>query len=172
MFFAVQAALLPKLAAQASLGRFQEFRSTIGRLVFALVVVGVVAVGGAFVIGGFIVRTLFGAAYELPSVDLALLAAAASFFILALAMASALIALKGPALAAAAWLAGNVAYVVVIALGSDLFVRVEVGFLIGSAISAVVMGMLLRLRLASPDKLLTARGPEVAATIPPVVIEP
>jgi O-antigen/teichoic acid export membrane protein len=172
LFFAVQAALLPKLAALASVGKFIEFRTTVSRLVGALIGVGLAGTGAAYLIGPYVVRTLFGPGYDLPAADLANLAAASSAFIVALALASALVALKGPALVAIAWLAGNIACVVVIALGSDLFTRVEIGFLVGATAAAASMAALLWTRLGSPAKLRAARGPELAATTPPVVIEP
>jgi O-antigen/teichoic acid export membrane protein len=172
VFFAVQATLLPRLAALASLAKTTEFRATVRRLVLALVGVGVAGVGAAHVIGPFAVRTLFGPGYDLPARDMAMLAAGSAAFILALAMASALIALRAPALVALAWLAGDLAYIGVIALGSELFFRVEVGFLVGSVAAAAVMAVLLRARFNSPAKLVAALGRAAASTTPPVVIEP
>jgi hypothetical protein len=81
--------------------------------------------------------------------DLALLAAGSGAFILALTLAQGLIALRGYAAAALAWTAGIVAFVAVTALGDDLFLRVELGFVAGTAVAALSMGFALLMRMRS-----------------------
>jgi hypothetical protein len=56
----------------------------------------------------------------------------------------------GHARATWAWLAGNVVFVIVTAVSShDLFRRVELGFVAGTGAAAIVMGWLLKARMAS-----------------------
>jgi hypothetical protein len=74
---------------------------------------------------------------------MALLAAGSGTFIIALTLAQGLIALKAYGRAAVAWTIGIVLFVVVTALGNDLFLRVELGFVVGGAAAAAAMAILL-----------------------------
>jgi O-antigen/teichoic acid export membrane protein len=147
LFQAVQAALLPKLSALAGAGRFHEFRERLRRLLAAVGVIGVAGVVGAVVLGPFFIEVLFGAEFALERVDLGLLAVSSAAFMLAVALGQALIALEGQSLVALGWLVGVVGFLVVTALGDDLFLRVEAGMAAGSALAALVIGALARHRL-------------------------
>ena len=69
---------------------------------------------------------------------MAMLALGSAFYMLALAMAQAVIALKGHALVALGWGFGMATFVIVTWLGSDeLYRRIELG-LVGSSIAAMV----------------------------------
>jgi hypothetical protein len=68
-----------------------------------------------------------------------LLTLAATSFILALTLAQGLIALKAYGAAAGAWACGIAGFVVTVALGDDLFLRNELGFLVGSGVAAILM---------------------------------
>lgn len=148
LFQAVQAALLPKLAGLASAGQHDDFRSGIRKLVLIVLGLGVLGTVAGGTVGPFAGRLLFGEEkFILDHSDLALLAAGSAGFILALTLAQGLIALRGYGAAAIAWVVGIVAFVVVTALGNDLFLRVELGFVAGSAISAAVMAVMLVTRM-------------------------
>ena len=153
LFQAVQAALLPKLAGLAGAGRHDEFITGLRRLVAVVVGIGVIGVVGGFTLGPWVGGILFGDKFTLGHQDLALLAAGSGAFILALTLAQALIALMGHARAAIAWMLGIVGFVVVTALGDDLFLRVELGFLAGATVSAVAMTafLLQRIHAGVPD---------------------
>jgi O-antigen/teichoic acid export membrane protein len=155
LFQAVQAALLPKLAGLAGAGRHDEFITGLRRLIVVVVGIGVLGVVGGFTVGPWAGEILFGDKFTLGHRDLALLAAGSGAFILGLTLAQALIALMGHARAAAAWVVGIVGFVVVTAAGDDLFLRVELGFLAGSLLSAAAMGVLLvqRIRSGVPDSV-------------------
>ena len=140
LFQAVQAALLPKLAGLVGSGRHADFRSGLRMLVLVVAGIGVVGVIGGYTVGPWVGGVLFGDKFTLGHRDLALLAAGSGLFILALTLAQALIALMGHARAAFGWIVGIVGFVVVTALGDDLFLRVELGFLAGAAISAAITG--------------------------------
>jgi len=148
-FQAVLASLLPRLAAQATAGHLREFRHGFERLLVMVGGVAAVAVVGYFALGPFVLRVLFGKSYELGHVDMALLAAATGIYMVALALAQALIALAGHAQVAFGWLVGMVAFLAVVAPTSGLFLRVEVGLAVASVASACVMGMFLLRRLAA-----------------------
>jgi O-antigen/teichoic acid export membrane protein len=141
MFQAVQAALLPKLAHLAGEGRHEDFRTGLKRLLAVVVGIGVLATVTAFAIGPFVVTTLFGKGFELSHKDLGYLAAGSAIYMLALALAQALIALASYSRVVLGWAAGLVAFVAVTAIGKDLLPRAEHGFLAGSIAAAVVMAL-------------------------------
>ena len=144
LFQAVQAALLPKLSALAGAGRFHEFRERLGRLLVAVTVIGAAGTAGAYLLGPFLVRLLFGEEFALDRVDLGLLALSSAAFMLAVALGQALIALEGQSRVAVGWLVGVIGFLAVTAAGDDLFLRVESGLAAGSALAAVVIGVLAR----------------------------
>lgn len=144
MFLAVQAALLPKLASLAGEGRHDEFRTGMRRLLAVVTSIAVIGTIAAATLGPFVGKILFGSdKFTIGNVDLGLLAAGSGVYIIALTLAQAVIALNGHAKATVAWVVGVAVFVVVVAVVSDLFLRVELGFLIGSAASTVVMAVFL-----------------------------
>jgi O-antigen/teichoic acid export membrane protein len=149
LFQAVQAALLPKLASLAGAGRDDDFRSGLRKLILVVVGIGVIGVVAGFTLGPWAGQILFGDKFTLGHRDLALLAAGSGAFILALTLAQALIALMGHARAAAAFALGIVGFAIVTALESDLFLRVELGYLAGSLIAAAAMAVFLVARMRS-----------------------
>lgn len=152
LFQAVQASLLPKLARLAAAQQYDEFRAGFRKLVTAVAAIGITAVVGSFAIGPFTVRTLFGPEYELERRTLAMLALASAVYMGALALAQALIALHAHAKVAAGWCIGVAAFLVVVALGHDLLLRVELGLVGGSAAALCSFGLALAPRLRSGEQ--------------------
>lgn len=154
LFQAVQAALLPRLARLAAANEMHEFRSGLRRLLYVVAGVGVIGTIGAWLLGPFAVRTLYDA--DLSRRTLAVLALGSAFYMLGLAVAQAVIALHGHAQVALGWTVGMVSFVITTAfLDGEVFRRVEIGLLVGSAAAAVVFALALRSRLASgalPDE--------------------
>lgn len=154
MFQAVQAALLPRLSRLAARGQFAEFRSGLGQLAVVVLGVGVIGTSGAFLLGPFVLDLAFDA--DLSGRTLAMLALGSACYMMALAMAQAVIALKGHALVSVGWVAGVIAFVLATWLSSDdLFRRVEIGLLASSITSMLVFAWALRQRLAAgavPDE--------------------
>ena len=169
MFQAVQASLLPKLAGLAGAGRGDDFRAGLKRLLAVVVAIGVVATLTAWAIGHEVVGLLFGAGFELTRTDLAYLAGASAAYMLALALAQALIALAAYARVVIGWASGIVVFTIVTATQSGLLPRVERGFLAGAAAAAVVMGVLLAARMA---KGIVASADALADAAFEVPIEP
>jgi O-antigen/teichoic acid export membrane protein len=160
LFQAIQAALLPKLAALSGAGKHADFRSGLKKLVMIVVGVGVLGVVAGATIGPTVGQILFGDKFNLDNVDLTLLFLGSAAFILALTLAQALIALLGHGRALIAWAVGLVLCVGVMALGSsattdDLFRRSELGYLAGCLGAAVTMTvfLLIRLREHGPESL-------------------
>jgi len=163
LFQAVQAALLPKLSALSAAGRLGDFRVGLKRL---MVVVLALAVAGTIVgavLGPTIVEIMFPSA-DLDSRTLALLAAGSGLYMLALACAQGVIALGGHRDQAIGWGMGIVALAVTTWLVSDdLFLRVELGLLVGSLVAFLTMGTLLLRRLAVSGPLAVDRGDFIEA---------
>jgi O-antigen/teichoic acid export membrane protein len=146
MFQAVQAALLPRLSRLAARNELAEFRSGFKRLVILVIVVGAVGTVGAFTVGPWVIELVYGA--SLTGRTLAMLALASAIYMLALATAQAVIALRGHAYVAMGWVLGFITFVVVTWLSSDLlFRRIEIGLLASSIVALVVFATVLRARL-------------------------
>jgi O-antigen/teichoic acid export membrane protein len=143
LFQAVQAALLPKLAALASEGKHDDFRVGMRRLVMVVLVLCTAGVVAATLIGPWLGSKLFASKWDLGHRDMFLLTLAATAFIVALTLAQGLIALKAYKESAFGWIVGIVGFVVAVALGNDLILRNEIGFLVGGLAAAVVMAALL-----------------------------
>jgi O-antigen/teichoic acid export membrane protein len=137
LFQAVQAALLPKLAAMAGARHYHDFRHQLGRLVEAVIAIGILGVIGGWLLGPFVVDLLFGK--DMGRVDMALLAAGTGFYILATSLAQALIAIDGQNRMAIGWLAGAIAFFSVLVIDHDLLRRIELSALAGSAVACVAM---------------------------------
>lgn len=163
LFQAVQASLLPKLSALAHSGQLGDFRSGLKRLL--VVVAGLAAVGtvvGA-VLGPFVVEIMFPGT-DLGARTMGLLAAGSGLYMLAMACAQAVIALGGHRDQAIGWAAGIVALLVAVGVsGHDLFLRVEVGLLVGSAAALATMALMLVKRLAAAGPLTIDSGDLIEA---------
>ncbi len=142
LFQAVQGTLLPKLAGLAGAGRHDDFKAGLKRLMW--IVVGVAVLGSvlAFTLGPIVGNILFDP-FDISNANLGLLATGSGAFIVALTVAQALIALEGHARQTLGWLVGIIVFLGVIAVISDLFLRVELAFLIGSIGAAGLMAFFL-----------------------------
>jgi O-antigen/teichoic acid export membrane protein len=154
LFQAVQAALLPNLAALASEGKHDDFRVGMRRLITVVVVLCVTGTLAATAIGPWAGKLLFADKWNLGNRDMFLLTLAATAFILALTLAQGLIALKAYRENAGAWIVGILAFVVTVALGNDLILRNELGFLAGGTAAGLVMAALLFPRMRRGDATL------------------
>jgi O-antigen/teichoic acid export membrane protein len=154
LFQAVQASLLPRLSSLAGAGKLAEFRTGLRSLILVTAAIGAVAAVGAFAVGPFAVRILFGAEFELDHRTLGLLALGCALYMVASALSQAVIALGGHRLVAASWAAGVAGFVGGCAFAAeDLFLRVELGLVLGSASATISMAASLSSRLASGAQL-------------------
>jgi len=154
LFQAVQAALLPRLSQLAARGEFVEFRSGLRRVMLIVIAVGAAGTLGAFLLGSWAIEIVYDA--QLSGRTLAMLSASSAVYMLALATAQAVIALRGHALVALGWGVGVVAFVLGTWLSSDeVFRRIEIGLLVSSIAALATFAIALRLRLRSgaiPDQ--------------------
>jgi O-antigen/teichoic acid export membrane protein len=141
-----QAALLPRLSGLAARNELAEFRAGFRKLLYIVLAVGIVGTSGAYVLGPFVIKKMYSA--DLTGRTLAMLALGSAVYMAALALAQAVIALKGHALVGVGWGAGMVAFVLVTWLSSnDLFRRIEFGLVASSLASLVTFAIALRSRL-------------------------
>jgi len=149
-FQAVQGTLLPKLAGLAGSGKHDEFRRGLYRLLALVVSIAVLGTVGAFILGPTVGKILFKD-FTMSAGNLALLAAGSGVFIIALTLAQALMALGAPRTTAMAWALGFAACVATMALVDGLELRVDLGLIIGSAVSALWMAVALARRQSQID---------------------
>lgn len=146
LFQAVQAALLPRLSRQAAQGAFAEFRAGLVRLMLLVVCVGLVGTIGAFLLGPWALSLVYDA--DLSGRTLAMLTLSSAVYMLALATAQAVIALRGHALVAVGWFVGLVSFVLATWLSSDdTFRRIEIGLVVSSVVALVAFALALHHRL-------------------------
>ncbi|MGZ4805616.1 MAG: lipopolysaccharide biosynthesis protein [Ilumatobacteraceae bacterium] len=150
LFQAVQAALLPRLSRLAARNEIAEFRAGFAKLMKLVLLVGVVGTAGAFLLGPLVIERFYNA--TLSRRTMAMLALGSACYMVALAIAQAVIALRGHALVALGWAMAAVTFVVVTWLSSDdLFRRVELGLVASSFAALCVFSLALRSRLRSGD---------------------
>jgi len=114
--------------------------TVVGTLGLAVVVVAAVA-------GPWAVEFAFGSEYAVARRDMVLLTTSSVGLMVVLSLAQGLIACRCPGRMAIAWVAGLAAFPVVVALSSDLFLRVEVALITTVALVAGVMAVLLANRI-------------------------
>lgn len=166
LFQAVQAALLPKLAGLAASGRLVDFRTGLRRVLVLVTAAAAAGIVGAWAFGPFALRLAFGAGFdELGRRDITLLAVSSASFMVAMALAQALVALRHHAQVALGWLVALAVLGAGTATSSDLLVRVEIGLVSGSVTATLVMSVLVvaAMRRGLPDtaeRLVDALSPE------------
>jgi O-antigen/teichoic acid export membrane protein len=144
LFQAVQASLLPRLSELAGEGRTRELRAGLGRLVAVVGAVGLVGIAGSGLLGPWVVELLFGGDFVLGRRTMLLLATGSAALMLATLLAQATIALSGHYRMAVAWLVGVAALVITLSISSDdLFLRVELGCMVGGLAALVAQGAVL-----------------------------
>ena len=148
LFQAVQAALLPRLTRLAARGDLVEFKIGFRRLVVLVIGVGVFGTIGAFLFGPFFLDLVYGGGIDRRT--LTLLALASAIYMMALAIAQAVIALRGHRLVALGWLLSFLSYVLCAwKLSQDLFLRVEVALVVSSTVALVSFALSLKALLKS-----------------------
>lgn len=166
LFQAILASLLPKLSRLAGIGAFDEFVSTLRRLVLAILAVGVATTAGAAVIGPTFIDFVFKAPSTLGARDLALLAGAFILIMATICLDQALIALNGHSRMALGWMLSFASFVAVTALGDDLFLRVELGLVAASVVAFLWMSAFLAERLRHHTRLRAVDQSEALAELP------
>ena len=140
-FAAVQAALLPGLAAQLAAGDRHGFVRGLRRLLTAAAVVTAVTTVVAAVAGNKLLHLFFGDRYDLGNDVLMQLALASGLYMAAVILGQSLLALRHYRIAAAGWAVGVAAFFVVASTGHALVTRVVDAFLIGALASLATLAV-------------------------------
>ena len=165
LFQAVQAALLPRLTRLAARGDLDEFNVGFRRLVILVFGVGVIGIVGAFLVGPFFLDLVYGGGIDRRT--LTLLALASAIYMMALAIAQAVIALRGHRHVALGWLLAFVSYVASAwSVSDDLFLRVEIALVVSSAVALFYFVFGLRLLLRTGAKIDVASITEAVSERP------
>ena len=174
-FQAILASLLPKLSRLATSGQFDEFIGSLRGLVGAILGIGVLTTAAAGLLGPWLIQFVYGrskdaataaASVPLSGRDLALLAAAFILVMATICLDQALIALNGHSRMAIGWMLALLTFVGVTTLGSDLYLRVELGLLAASVVAFSWMSFFLFERVKHQRSLLPVGEAEALAEIP------
>ncbi len=149
MFSAVQAVLLPGLAALVGLRDVAGFRRRLGLVTAATAAIGVGGTVAVWAWGDLLVPLLFGDEFGIGRTVITLLALSGGLFMLAQLAAQALLALTGERIVVVGWVAGAVALVVAALLPGELTMVAVVALVVGSAVSLLVLAAALLLALRS-----------------------
>jgi len=166
LFQAILAALLPKLSRLATTGDYDVFLVSLRRLMFAIFGLGALATLAAAVLGPLFMEIVFHSEYQLTSRDLALLSASFVVIMATICVDQALVALSAHPRMALGWLVALITFVVVTALGNDLFLRVELGLLSAAVVSLVWMSVNLLERLRHHARVQPLDLSEAVAEMP------
>jgi len=141
----LQSALLPLLAGVLDGAQPGTVVTMLRRTTAGLVVLAVAALLIGYFAGPWLVALVFGPAYVLEGWHVALLAVGVAAYIGLVLLTQVMVAAVRHAMVAWSWLSAVVVGVVVVILVPDLLLRVELGFLIGSATGWLVATVLVRI---------------------------
>jgi O-antigen/teichoic acid export membrane protein len=166
LFQALQAVLLPALAALAVAGRFDEFRAGVRRMVVVVVGLGSTGIVVALAVGPEVILRVFGSKFHVDRRTVGMLAAASACYMVATTLAQALIALGEATQVALGWGTGVAAMALVVVLGNDPLFTVELAFLVATGVATVSMMLILRRALRRGATMTTESVLEAINDIP------
>ena len=148
LFQAVQASLLPRLARLAAKGNLDEFVQGLSLLLKIVIAVALLGTVGSYVLGPWALDIMYDGGLDRST--LTLLALASGMYMLCIAIAQAVIALRGHRWVAIGWVSAVVTFLLLTAVSSnDLFLRVEIGLVGGSTAALIVFSLALKSRIAA-----------------------
>jgi len=147
VFQGFAASLLPNLTHLVAVAGRAELRRAVLRTALVLFGIGIAFIGFAAIAGPAAMRVVYGSSFEAGSLSLGLLAAGVACYLAAGTFSQALLALRHVTIAAVAWSAGALSFVVSFALlpGEPLF-RASAALAAASLIAAVALGAALLAR--------------------------
>jgi O-antigen/teichoic acid export membrane protein len=148
LFQAIQASLLPRLARLAAKGDLKEFVHGLSLLLKIVAGVAILGTVGSFALGPWALNVMYDGGLDRRT--LTLLALASGLYMLCIAVAQAVIALRGHRWVAIGWLSAVAMFLSTTAWSSnDLYLRVEYGLVAGSTTALVIFAIALRSRIAA-----------------------
>jgi O-antigen/teichoic acid export membrane protein len=147
VFQGFAASLLPNLTHLAAVAGRAQLRRAVLRTALVLFAIGIAFIGFAAAAGPAAMRVVYGPSFDADATSLALLAAGVACYLAAGTFSQALLALRHVTIAAVAWSAGALSFVVSFALlpGEPLF-RASAALAVASLIAAVALGAALLAR--------------------------
>lgn len=158
-FAAVQAVLLPGLAALVGAGDTAGFRRRLGLVTAVTAGLGALGTVGVALWGPALVRALFGPGFDVGRGVVTLVAVSGALFMLAQLAAQALLALGRDAAVVTGWCAGLAALVAACVAPGPAVRVAAVALVVGSAAAVLVLGAALATGTRGP---LGARRPEAS----------
>lgn len=148
LFQAVQASLLPRLARLAAKGDLTEFVQGLTLLLKIVVGVAVLGTAGSYALGPWALDFMYDGGLDRRT--LTLLALASGLYMLCLAIAQAVIALRGHRWVAIGWLSAVITFLLLTTFASDdLYLRVEFGLVGGSTVALIIFATALKAQIAA-----------------------
>ena len=145
LFSAVQASLLPALSRHVGAGDRQRFAAVLRSLVLGILGLGAVSGSGALAVGPEALRLIFGPAFAVDRVDVALLALSTAGLMLVTTLGQALVATAHYRGAALAPLVGVAVFVLAATTGdAPLERRVSVALLLSVAVTVLALAVQVR----------------------------
>jgi O-antigen/teichoic acid export membrane protein len=145
LFSAVQASLLPALSRHVGAGDRQRFAAVLRSLVLGILGLGAVSGVGALAVGPQALRLVFGPAFAVDRVDVALLALSTAGLMLVTTLGQALIATAHYRGAALAPLVGVAVFVLAATTGdAPLERRVSLALLLSVAVTVLALAVQVR----------------------------
>lgn len=139
LFAPVQAMLLPSLTRAAETHDFAAVRAKLRLILLAVLAIGLPALLASFTIGPWAVQVLFGAEVRLSGVVVGLLGISTIGLMVGMVLQPGLVALGAHKSVTAAWLAGTVVLVGLLALPGDPIRAGVIAQLAGSAVAVAIM---------------------------------
>lgn len=139
LFAAVQAVLLPGLAALAAAGDLGAFRRRLVLVAAGTGAIGALGTVAVLAVGPELVRVLFGAGFVVDRGVITLIAASGALFMLAQVAAQALLALGADRTVVAGWGAGLVALLLACFLPLPAVDRAAWALVVGSGVAALAL---------------------------------
>jgi O-antigen/teichoic acid export membrane protein len=149
-FGAVQAIFLPSLARLSAVDDRHGFRRQTAQVLVLVGGAGAVFVAGLAAVGPWVLEVLYGPEFTADRTVLVVLGLGAAAYMIAQALAQAVIALRAYRAPLYAWAAGSAVFFAGLALPLSLETRVSMALLCGGAVAAAVMALLLRRLLRDP----------------------
>jgi O-antigen/teichoic acid export membrane protein len=145
---------------------YDVFLHSLRRLVLAILGLGAIVTVVAAVVGPWFLDVVFASDEQLSSRDLALLSAAFVIVMATICIDQAVVALSAHPRMALGWFLALITFVVVTALGDELFLRVELGLLSASLVALVWMSVNLLERLRHHGRVHALDLSEAVAELP------
>jgi O-antigen/teichoic acid export membrane protein len=149
-FGAVQAIFLPSLARLSAVDDRHGFRRQTAQVLVLVGGAGAAFVAGLAAVGPWVLEVLYGPEFTADRTVLVVLGLGAAAYMIAQALAQAVIALRAYRAPLYAWAAGSAVFFAGLALPLSLETRVSMALLCGGAVAAAVMALLLRRLLRDP----------------------